>query len=141
MWAAVAVVLAVAASGAVLANQSAAPHGAAPDGAVPPASTSVASVARIYLKAAKKQDCGLTKALTAETSSTFSWCHDPLLQSYGNVRNPTPALDMSRAGECVAFTMRTSGSSDRSLPAGTEPWSLCFTRTGAGWRVFDQGQG
>jgi hypothetical protein len=132
---AAAVALVVVGGAVVLANQSTAPREA-----VPPASTSVASVARIYLRAAKGQDCGMTKALTL-ASSTFSWCHDPLLQSYGNVRSPTPALGMMRTGECIDFTMRTSGSSDGSLPRGTEPWGLCFTHTRAGWRVFDQGEG
>ena len=133
---AAALALVVAGGGVVLANQSAAPREA-----VPPASTSVSAVARIYLRAAKGQDCGMTKALTLESSNTFSWCHDPLLQSYGNVGGPTPALYMSRTGECIDFTMRTSGSSDGSLPRGTQPWSLCFTHTRAGWRVFDQGEG
>jgi hypothetical protein len=130
------VALVVAGGGVVLANQSAAPREA-----VPPASTPVASVARIYLQAAKEQDCEMTKALTLASSNTFSWCHDPLLQSYVNVGGPTPALYMARTGECIDFTMRTSGSSDGSLPRGTEPWGLCFTHTRAGWRVFDQGDG
>jgi hypothetical protein len=33
-------------------------------------------VARLYLRAAKEQDCGMTKALTLASSNTFSWCHD-----------------------------------------------------------------
>jgi hypothetical protein len=27
------------------------------------------------------------------------------------------------------------------MPTGWQPWSLCFVKAPAGWRLFDQGQG
>ena len=42
--------------------------------------------------------------------------------------------------ECVPFQMYTHGSSD-GMPTGWQPWGLCFVRTRAGWRLYDQRQG
>lgn len=60
----------------------------APRGKIPAASSSVSAVAATYLAAAKDQDCGLTRALTAKNGDTWAWCSDPRLLSYKNVGKP-----------------------------------------------------
>lgn len=116
---------------------------AIPAGPVPNASTSVEQTARTYLIAATTGDCAMTKALTEPgTSKASAWCTNPRMLSYSDVKVPEH-VSASEAGvdeECVGFTMRSTGTDDQALPAGTLPWSLCFVRTPAGWRVHDQGQ-
>jgi hypothetical protein len=113
----------------------------APVVSVPPAAASPERVARIYLRAALTGDCDVTAELT--TPGTWNWCSDPKLLNYRSVGTGyhVPASEAGRNEECVGFEMYTHGSSDGSLPAGWQPWSLCFIRTHAGWRVYDQGQG
>jgi len=107
----------------------------------PPASASPRHVALVYLRAASTGDCTLTARLT--TSGTWSWCRDPELLHYRSVGKAyfVPASIAGRNEECVNFEMYTHGSSDGSMPTGWQPWSLCFIRTRAGWRLYDQGQG
>jgi hypothetical protein len=113
----------------------------APDVPVPPAAASPGQVARAYLRAAFTGDCKLTAELTL--SHTWNWCDDPKLLDYRSVQSPdhVPASEVGRDEECVPFQMYTHGSSDGSMPTGWQPWSLCFVKTAAGWRVYDQGQG
>ncbi|MEY9950639.1 hypothetical protein [Leifsonia sp. EB34] len=88
-------------------------------------------MAQTYIEAAKQQDCGLTRALT--TSNTWSWCNDPRLLSY-RLEGRTGA-----EGECMAYEVTLTASSDGTIPDGTQPWTLCFRQTKAGWRLWDQG--
>jgi len=107
----------------------------------PPSSASPERVASAYLRAAYTGNCALTAELTM--AHTWSWCDDPKLLHYGSVGSAY-AVSASMAGrneECVRFEMYTHGSSDGSMPTGWQPWSLCFVRTPAGWRLNDQGQG
>lgn len=108
---------------------------------VPPAAASPERVARVYLRAAVTGNCKLTAELTLP--HTRNWCDDPKLLHYRSVRSPdhVPASEAGRDEECVQFEMYTHGSSDGSMPAGWQPWSLCFVKTHVGWRLFDQGQG
>jgi hypothetical protein len=110
-------------------------------GSAPPAAASPGQVARVYLRAAYTGDCDLTAELT--TSGTWSWCNDPKLLDYRSVGSAyyVPASEAGRNEECVGFEMYTHGSSDGSMPTGWQPWSLCFIKTHAGWRLYDQGQG
>ena len=107
----------------------------------PPAAASPGQVARAYLRAAVTGNCTLTTELTLP--HTWNWCGDPKLLGYRSVRSPyyVPASEAGRNEECVPFEMYTHGSSDGTMPAGWQPWSLCFVTTRAGWRLFDQGQG
>jgi hypothetical protein len=107
----------------------------------PPPGASPERVARVYLRAAYSGDCNLTAELTM--SQTWSWCNDPKLLHYRSVKSAyaVPAYEAGRNEECVAFVMYTHGSSDGTMPTGWQPWSLCFVRTHAGWRLYDQGQG
>jgi hypothetical protein len=107
----------------------------------PPATASPGQVARAYLSAADTGNCALTAELT--TANTWSWCDDPKLLHYRSVGSAqaVPASEAGRNEECVPFEMYTNGSSDGSMPTGWQPWSLCFVRTRAGWRLYDQGQG
>jgi hypothetical protein len=113
----------------------------APRDSAPPAAASPGRVARVYLRAALTGNCALTAALT--TSHTWSWCSDPNLLDYRSVgmTYKVPASMAGRNEQCVGFEMYTHGSSDGSMPAGWQPWSLCLVRTAAGWRLYDQGQG
>jgi hypothetical protein len=113
----------------------------APRGPIPAASAPVATVADIYLKAAKDQDCGLTRALT--TSNTWAWCTAPQLLNYDKVQAPdfSPARTSGVNEQCVAFMMDITASSDGSMQAGSEPWTYCVVHTSKGWRLWDQGQG
>jgi hypothetical protein len=107
----------------------------------PPATASPQGVARAYLSAAYTGNCALTAELTM--ANTWSWCDDPKLlhhRSVGSAR-AVPASEAGRNEECVPFEMYTDGSSDGSMPTGWQPWSLCFVKTSAGWRLYDQGQG
>jgi hypothetical protein len=110
-------------------------------GSVPPAAAPPQRVAQVYLRAAFTGDCRLTAELT--TSGTWSWCNDPKLLSYRSVGNAhhVRAPEAGRNEECVSFEMDTHGSLDGSMPTGWQPWSLCFVKTRAGWRLYDQGQG
>jgi hypothetical protein len=114
---------------------------AASGASLPPSAASPAQVARVYLRAALTGNCTVTAALTL--SHTWSWCDDPKLLDYRSVRSPSsvPASEAGRNEQCVPFQMDTHGSSDGSLPAGRQPWQLCFVSTQAGWRLYDQGQG
>lgn len=109
------------------------PAAAAPRGRVPGATAPMSTVADAYLKAAKDEDCGMTRVLT--TSHTPAWCDDPRLTSYRLVGRT------GDDGECMSYVITTTGSSDRSMNAGSEPWSFCFVQTKDGWRLWDQGQG
>jgi hypothetical protein len=106
----------------------------------PPANASPGRVARAYLRAAVAGDCDLTAELTLP--HTWSWCIDPKLLAYQSVSRPqfVAASEASRNEECVNFGMDTNGSSDDTIPSGWAPWGLCFVRTHAGWRLYDQGQ-
>jgi hypothetical protein len=108
---------------------------------VPSAAASPEQVARVYLRAAVTGDCRLTAELTLP--HTWNWCDDPRLLDYRSVRSPdhVPASEAGRTEECVPFEMDTHGSSDGSMPAGWQPWGLCFVKTPVGWRLFDQGTG
>lgn len=108
---------------------------------MPPASASPGRVARVYLRAALASDCDLTGHLT--TPNTWNWCSDPRLLRYRSVGRTyhVSAYAAGRAEQCVDFEMYTHGSSDGTMPTGWAPWSLCFVRTHAGWRLYDQGQG
>jgi hypothetical protein len=123
----------------VLAACSSAPS---PSGtSVPPSAASSAQVARAYLRAALTGNCTVTAALTL--SHTWSWCDDPRLLDYRSVQSPSgvPVSEAGRNEQCVPFQMYTHGSSDGTMPAGWQPWQLCFVRAQAGWRLYDQGQG
>jgi hypothetical protein len=113
----------------------------APSVSAPSAAASPEEVARVYLRAAVTGDCDLTAELTL--SHTWNWCNDPRLLDYRSVQSPdyVPASEAGRNEECVAFEMDTHGSSDGSMPTGWQPWSLCFVKTAAGWRMYDQGMG
>jgi len=104
-----------------------------PRGRVPGATAPMSTVADTYLNAAEHEDCGMTRVLT--TSHTAAWCDDPHLTSYRLVGRT------GDDGECMSYVITTTGSSDGSMNAGTEPWSFCFVQTKAGWRLWDQGQG
>ena len=93
------------------------------------------------MRAAFTGNCALTAKLTL--SNTWSWCHDPRLLGYRSVGKAwfTPASEAGRNEECVPFQMYTHGSSDGTMPVGWQPWELCFVRTRAGWRMYDQGEG
>lgn len=112
-----------------------------PGPSAPPAAASFERVARVYLRAAYTGHCALTAELTL--SHTWSWCNDPRLLAYRSVGKAwfTPASEAGRNEECVPFQMDTHGSSDGSMPVGWQPWELCFVRTRAGWRMYDQGEG
>ncbi len=113
----------------------------AADVPIPPVAASPEQVAQVYLHAALTSNCRLTAELTL--SHTWNWCNDPKLLDYRGVRSPyyVPASNAGRNEECVQFEMYTHGSSDGTMPTGWQPWELCFVKTHAGWRVFDQGQG
>jgi hypothetical protein len=108
---------------------------------VPPSSASPERVASAYLRAAYTGNCALTAKLTL--AHTWSWCDDPKLLHYRSVESAlaVPASEAGRNEECVPFEMYTDGSSDGSMPTGWQPWGLCFVRTPAGWRLYDQGMG
>jgi len=108
---------------------------------IPPVAASPERVARVYLHAALTSNCSLTAELTL--SHTWNWCDDLKLLDYRAVQSPyyVPASNAGRNEECVQFEMYTHGSSDGTMPAGWQPWELCFVKTHAGWRLFDQGQG
>jgi hypothetical protein len=123
----------------VLAACSAASEGSAEPAL--PSSASPEQVASAYLHAAYTGNCALTAELTM--AHTWSWCNDPKLLHYRSVESAV-AVSASEAGrneECVNFEMYTDGSSDGSMPTGWQPWGLCFVRTPAGWRLYDQGMG
>jgi hypothetical protein len=113
----------------------------APRVPVPSVAASPGQVAGIYLRAAVTADCTLTAELTL--SHTWNWCDDPRLLDYRSVSNPfhVAASAAGRDEECVPFEMDTHGSTDGSMPTGWSPWELCFAKTPAGWRLYDQGQG
>lgn len=114
----------------------------------PPADASVETVTRVYLRAAERHDCALTRLLT--TSNTFSWCGaapfdlfdgEPDLRSFRDLRAPehVSAEVGGRSQECVASTI------DQHWMTGAEPgelqWNWCWVQTSGGWRLWDQGQG
>ena len=108
---------------------------------IPPGAASPEQVAGVYLHAAHTSNCRLTAELTL--SHTWSWCNNPNLLDYRGVQSPyyVPASNAGRNEECVSFEMDTHGSSDGTMPTGWQPWELCFVKTHAGWRLYDQGQG
>jgi hypothetical protein len=109
--------------------------------APPPASASVSTVAAVYLKAAKAQNCGLTRELTI--APEFAWCDDPQMLRYSSVGKPY--LNQYDPGDavnyCVDFILTNTASSDGTMTAGSQPWSLCFVHRNVGWRLLDQGFG
>src|SRR5947209_15305930 len=113
----------------------------AADVSIPSDAASPERVARVYLHAALASNCKLTAELTLP--HTWNWCDDPKLLDYRGVRSPysVPAFNAGRNEECVQFEMYTHGSSDGTMPTGWQPWELCFVKTHAGWRLYDQGQG
>lgn len=84
-------------------------------------------------------DCAFTSALTE--GRTLAWCRSPTMTAYRSVGAPAflPAAQAGTDLQCVPFEMTTTDSADGSIPAGSGPWCLCFTRTAGGWRVHDQG--
>jgi hypothetical protein len=112
-----------------------------PSAPLPPASASPEQVGRIYLQAAKAQDCDVTAALTLPHA--WSWCDDPRLLDYQSVGTAhlLAAKYAGRDQERVPFDKNTDGSSDGSIEGGWQPWELCFVRTSTGWRLYDQGLG
>lgn len=112
---------------------------ASPD--LPSTTASVTEVARSYLQAAKSHECDVTKALTSE--STWYWCDNPRLNHYRFVGdNYSVGAQKSAPKEtCVPAELTSRGSGKSASMNGTYQWSLCFTKTDAGWRLHDQGEG
>lgn len=112
---------------------------ASPD--LPSTTASVARVARTYLQAAKSHHCDVTKALTSD--STWYWCDNPQLIHYRFV-GKNYSVDAQRGTPkemCVPAEISSRGSGKSANMNGTYQWSLCFTKTEAGWRLYDQGEG
>jgi hypothetical protein len=105
----------------------------------PAASTPVAVVAADYLKAAKAQNCGLTRELT--TSDTWAWCDRPRMLSYSGVQKPYSCRNGEGSAKdwCVAFTMKSTTDASQSISTDLQRWTYYFARTKAGWRLIDQG--
>jgi hypothetical protein len=116
----------------LLAGDLASACSSSPSAPVPPPSSSPEQVARIYLRAAKAEDCDLTAALTLP--HTRSWCDDPRLLDYRSVNSADllPASQAGRDQECVGFYMYTHASSSGWQHEGWQPWSLCLVKTSAG---------
>jgi hypothetical protein len=104
-----------------------------PAGAVPGVDATLSSTAQTYMDAAKRNDCGMTRALTS--SHTTAWCDGPRLLSYRFLART------GDDGECMAYSITTDTGLDGTDRGGTEGWSFCYRHTSAGWRLWDQGQG
>ena len=109
------------------------PLAPAPRGPVPGVDATLSSTAQTYMEAAKRNDCGMTRALT--TSNTTAWCDGAKLISY------TFLARTGDDGECMAYRITTDRGLDGTDNGGTEPWSFCYRHTKVGWRLWDQGQG
>ena len=96
---------------------------------------------RLYLDAAERRDCAMTRTLTLD--HTWSWCDDPRLLSFRHLSHPmlVPASEAGIRENCVDFDIHTNGSSDGTVPRGWSRWGLCLVHTPSGWRVYDQGAG
>jgi hypothetical protein len=108
---------------------------------LPAASADPVSVTKVYLAAAKANKCDVTKALTL--SSTWAWCKNPTLKSY-TVAEKAEVVPVNPGGTketCVSTTVTSSASGEQEAMDGERDWSFCFTKTGSGWRLADQGQG
>lgn len=108
---------------------------------LPPSSTDPVALTKVYLAAAKAKQCDVTKALTR--SSTWAWCENPTLRSYtvASKAEVVPFNPGNRKETCVATTVTSKASGEQEPMDGTREWSFCYTETGAGWRLTDQGQG
>jgi len=108
---------------------------------LPPKSTDPVALTKIYLAAAKAKKCDVTKALTS--SRTWAWCTNPTLQSYtvASKAEVVPFNPGHRKETCVATTVTSKASGEQEPMNGKREWSFCYTKTGDGWRLTDQGQG
>lgn len=128
-------------AGGVWAYQASQPQ--PPQRPLPAATASLHEVATAYLDAAVQQDCEMTRALTVP-GDAFAWCTSPTMTAYRDLTGPTvPTAEQAGGQEeqCLSFEMTGSDAGARSLQSAVRPWSLCFVRTPAGWRVANQGQG
>lgn len=108
---------------------------------LPPKSTDPVALTKVYLAAAKAKKCDVTKALTRST--TWAWCENPTLQSY-TVTDKAEVVPFSPGGTretCVATTVTSKASEEAEPMNGKRDWNFCYTMTGDGWRLTDQGQG
>lgn len=121
---------------------------------LPPASASSEQVLRVYLRAAKAHDCGVTEALTTENGGRdTAWCGGrnpaswfdghPDLLGYRNI-GTVSRLSAKETGrspeECIPVDVtetNMSGAEPGALPG----WQFCFVHTPAGWRLTDEGYG
>ena len=104
-----------------------------PGGPIPGPDATLSVTAHTYMEAAKRNDCGMTRALT--TSNTKAWCDRPRLLAYRLLGRT------GDDGQCMAYSITTDSGLDGTDHGGTEPWSFCYRLTKAGWRLWDQGQG
>jgi len=114
-----------------------------PAGPVPGPGVSVLETAKVYMRAAASGDCAMTHALESpKILGRIDWCHDdPKLIKYKITGPATPEGPPGTAvhEQCVPTLATTSANSEGSMYAGTTPWSWCFVKTDAGWRLHDQG--
>jgi pectin methylesterase-like acyl-CoA thioesterase len=108
---------------------------------LPAKSTDPVALTKVYLAAAKSKKCDVTKALTR--SSTWAWCENPTLLSY-TVADKAEVVPFNPGGTketCVSTTVTSKASGEQEMMNGERDWNFCYTKTGDGWRLTDQGQG
>ena len=108
---------------------------------LPPRSTDPVALTKVYLAAAKAKQCDVTKALTRQQH--VGVVHEPdaaVLHGCQQGRG-VPFNPGNRKETCVATTVTSKASGEQEPMDGTRDWSFCYTETGAGWRLTDQGQG
>lgn len=115
-----------------------------PSAPLPRSNASATTVARAFLDAAVRRDCGSLRALSS-TDDTL-WCpssawerwqgDDPVMHSWWALRQ---LPDDGDSEQCFSFDIDATGA--LGMAPDSQSWGFCERHTGGGWRVSEEGQG
>lgn len=122
-----------------------APGRSGPSAPLPRADAAPSTVARAFLDAAVRRDCGAMRALSSPDDT--DWCPaslwtqwtgegDPTMHSWAALRSES---DPGDAEQCYEYDLDQDGLV--GMEDGRNTWGLCLRQGLGGWRVTSEGVG
>lgn len=121
------------------------PGRSGPAAPLPRADAPSATVARAFLDAAVRRDCGSMRALS--TPDDTAWCPASLWTQWTGEGDPTmhswttlqSVSDRTDPEQCYQYGLDQDGLT--GMASGANTWGLCLRREVGGWRVTSEGVG
>jgi hypothetical protein len=121
------------------------PGRSGPSAPLPRADAPPATVARAFLDAAVRRDCGSMRALS--TPDDTNWCPASLWTQWTGEGDPTmhswttlqSVSDRNDPEQCYQYGLDQDGLV--GMASGANTWGLCLRRGNDGWRVTSEGVG